>query len=163
MTVSQSRLTSASGYFELGMYQAAYDELDDLPADAKASLEVLEFRVEILHKMNAWDLSREVSRFLRSTSPENSQYVIWEAYAARRISGIEAAEKVLLDAMDDHKGEPIIHYNLACYAAQLGKITEAGAHLAKAIEIDPSVRLMALDDNDLEPLWDNIGELSLKE
>lgn len=155
MTDPKSRLTAATGYMELQMYQDAYTELEELPAHEKTAREVLELKVEILHKLESWNLAREVSKFLSDTSPENSQYVIWKAYATRRISGIREAEKVLLGAIVAHENDPIIHYNLACYAAQLGRIDEAKTSLTKAIEIDPNVRQMILDDPDLEPLWES--------
>ena len=144
------------------MYQDAYTELEELPAHEKTAREVLELKVEILHKLESWNLAREVSKFLSDTSPENSQYVIWKAYATRRISGIREAEKVLLGAIVAHENDPIIHYNLACYAAQLGRLSDAGERLEQAIGLDPGVKLMALDDPDLEPLWSQLGELKPK-
>jgi len=51
------------------------------------------------------------------------------------------------------RGIPItllLHYNLACYECQLGEMEEAKARLEHALKIDPGMRLMALDDSDLE-------------
>ena len=108
MNDPQSLLAAAQGYFALAMYQAAYDELDELPAAFKTSEEVLALRVCILHKLESWILAREVAAFLREAAPENSQYVIWEAYATRRASGLEAARAVLLSAREAHTNEPIV-------------------------------------------------------
>jgi hypothetical protein len=47
------------------------------------------------------------------------------------------------------------HYNLACYSCQLGDIEQAKMRVGKAIELDPKFKLLALDDADLEPLWDS--------
>lgn len=47
----------------------------------------------------------------------------------------------------------MIHYNLACYAAQTGKTNEARERLREAIRLAPETLLLALDDPDLEPLW----------
>ena len=52
-------------------------------------------------------------------------------------------------------GEPILHYNLACYDCQLGG--SGKARLAHAFKLAPKCRLMALDDDDLAPLWDSLG------
>lgn len=54
-------------------------------------------------------------------------------------------------------GEPIFHYNLACSEFQLGDLEVAKARLAQAFKLAPKCRLMALDDDDLAPLWDSLG------
>ena len=46
-------------------------------------------------------------------------------------------------------------FNLACYAAQLGNLDEAKEHLARAIDLDRGIRMMVLDEPDLEPLWES--------
>jgi hypothetical protein len=51
--------------------------------------------------------------------------------------------------------------NLACYACQLGNLKQARDWLQKAIDLanTKEVKLMALSDPDLEPLWKEIGTL----
>jgi hypothetical protein len=46
-----------------------------------------------------------------------------------------------------------IQYNLACYCAQLDAARE---HLGKSYELGDAqqIKLMALDDEDLKPLWE---------
>ena len=55
----------------------------------------------------------------------------------------------------------MIAFNLACYACQLGRLEEAHAWLRKAMDFgdEKEIKLRALDDPDLEPLWANIGKL----
>ena len=50
----------------------------------------------------------------------------------------------------------MIQYNLACYCAQLGQLDAAQEHLDKSYELGDAkqIKLMALDDEDLKPLWD---------
>ena len=47
-------------------------------------------------------------------------------------------------------------YNLACYCAQLGQLDAAKEHLGKSYELGDAqqIKLMALDDDDLKPLWE---------
>lgn len=54
----------------------------------------------------------------------------------------------------------IIRYNLACYACQLGNLKLAHEWLGQAIDMagTKEIKLMALDDHDLEPLWWEIGK-----
>jgi len=55
----------------------------------------------------------------------------------------------------------ILRYNLACYACQLGMMDVAKLWLREAFELDDKkeLKLMALDDPDLKPMWENIGGL----
>jgi tetratricopeptide (TPR) repeat protein len=69
----------------------------------------------------------------------------------------QLAEAVfLLDAWAKHPREPMIHYNLACYACQMGSIDEAKKYLAQAFKLAPGIRSLAFEDEDLQPLWDSL-------
>jgi hypothetical protein len=59
----------------------------------------------------------------------------------------------------------MMRYNLACYACQLGNLKGAKAWLGKAIDLagKKDIRLMALDDPDLEPPWSQIGKIIIDE
>ena len=50
----------------------------------------------------------------------------------------------------------MIQYNLACYCAQLGQLDAAKEYLEKSYELGDTkqIKLMALDDDDLKPLWE---------
>jgi hypothetical protein len=64
---------------------------------------------------------------------------------------------LLLPALDRFPKEPTIPYNLACYACVLGRVEEARRLLERAITISgvhgDQVKLQALDDPDLNGLW----------
>ena len=51
----------------------------------------------------------------------------------------------------------MIPFNLACYDCQLGNLESAKLYLEQAIKLKPGMRTMALDDPDLEPLWDSLA------
>lgn len=57
-----------------------------------------------------------------------------------------------------HPRDPEIQFNLACYEAQLGDLAAARNHLSRAFEIEPTLKLAALDDSDLEPLWAELAD-----
>ncbi len=65
----------------------------------------------------------------------------------------------LLRVVEKFPMSPTIRYNLACYECQLGRLEHAKKWLEEAFRLgDPKkLKLMALDDPDLEPLWKNIG------
>ena len=53
----------------------------------------------------------------------------------------------------------MIAFNLAFYASVAGRMEEAKERLRHAIELDEEARKLALEDEDLKPLWDWIGGL----
>jgi hypothetical protein len=53
----------------------------------------------------------------------------------------------------------MIAFDRACYASVAGRLEETKACLRHAIDLDKDVRKLALDDEDLKPLWDWIAGL----
>jgi len=71
----------------------------------------------------------------------------------------------LLAVVNKFPENAIMRYNLACYAAQMGLLEESCGWLVQAFEIEDSVqlKLAAMYDPDLQPLWDKIGRNRLFE
>ena len=94
--------------------------------------------------------------------PEQPGAWISLAYATRRKTGgeISQAWAILIQAQRTFPKETIIAYNLACYDCQLGDLDAAKAWLDKACTLGDvhRIKLMALQDQDLEPLWPDIGK-----
>ena len=78
------------------------------------------------------------------------------AFATRRADSIEHARIILVNAIERMPNVAIFHYNLACYICQLGDVERAKKSLHRAFKLAPGMRVMALDDEDLKPLWDAI-------
>ena len=53
----------------------------------------------------------------------------------------------------------MIAFNLACYASATGRMEEAKERLRCAIDLDKDMRKLAIEDEDLKPLWDWIASL----
>ena len=66
-------------------------------------------------------------------------------------------KRILLEAVEQHPICALMHCNLACYDSVLGELEVAKARLQLALKLDRGMRLMALDDEDLRPLRDEIG------
>jgi hypothetical protein len=74
---------------------------------------------------------------------------------------LQQAWNALLPAYEKFPREPTIPYNLSCYACQLNQIEEARAWLRRALKLGDreKIKRLALDDPDLQPLWEEIREL----
>ena len=118
---------------------------------------VLELRWQIYAKEKKWDACVGISAGLVGSRPEQPGNWLNHAYALRRATsgGLVPAQNVLLEARQKFPHEWMIPYNLACYACQLGQLPGAQDWLEKALEAGDAkqVKLMALEDPDLEPLW----------
>ncbi len=90
-------------------------------------------------------------------NPGEPGHFIDLAYAECRCESLQAAYAILKRAEGLHPNDTMIQFNLACYEAQLGNLDQAKAHLKRATRIEPKFRLMALDDPDLEPLWESLA------
>src|SRR5215475_16101296 len=152
----QQHWRAAVGYVELGMFQEANDQLENIDPFNRAAPEVLAVRIAVYQGLKKWELMREVSKRLAKFQPNDIQWTVSLAYATRRADSIQGAKEILLNAESRFPKEASIKYNLACYCCQLGEIENAKDHLKKAFEIDATRRLQALGDEDLKPLWDSL-------
>ena len=150
-------LNAAQGFAALGMYQEGNAELEQIDPFCRALPEVLQVRLEIYRGASQWELMQQVAKKLAEYDRNEPQWVVSWAYATRRAESVEAANKLLTDAVKRFPEEPIIEYNLGCYACQLEDLETAREHLKRAFTLQPKCREMALADDDLEPLWKSLA------
>ena len=93
--------------------------------------------------------------------PDNPWGPFHLAFSLHELKRTKEAYEVLIPVVDKFPEHDLMRYNLACYCCQLGDLKEAMQWLEKAIDLagKKDIRLMALDDPDLEPLWTKIGEI----
>ena len=144
------------------MFDDAAQTLEEMEPEDKTRNEVLYARVDIYLAAKKWDMAAAVATHLVKADPGNPAAWINLAYAVRRAENVGAAEEILLKARALHPKSALIAFNLACYASVAGHMEEAKARLQHAIDLDKEIRRLALDDEDLRPLWDWIGGPSLK-
>ena len=154
-------LKAAVGWLELGNPTEAGEELARLRPDLLEHPDVLEVRWSTCAAGGSWDAAVTVAGLLVSAVPERSSGWLHRAYALRRVhgGGLQLAWAALRPAFEKFPKDPIIPFNLACYAAQMARLDEAWEWLHKAMESAgdvEAIKKMALHDSDLEPLWERI-------
>ena len=154
----QTHVEAAEGYVELGMFMDADAELERIDADVPHVAEVLAVRVEIYRNLEKWELMQAVAKKLAVDWDGDPQWWLCWAFATRRAESVEAARRILHLAVTNHPNAAIIQYNLACYECQLGDLERAKHYLKQAFDLDKKFRLVALEDEDLKPLWEQMGE-----
>ena len=118
--------------------------------------------VDHLHEQGAGPELR-IAEALLQRAPNRSSGWLHRAYALRRVpaGSVAKAWEALLPAFDNFPKEPIIPYNLSCYACQIQKMDTARLWLNRAILIGgkENIKRMAMEDPDLEPIRDEIRKL----
>jgi tetratricopeptide (TPR) repeat protein len=153
-------LNAAIGWLELGDHIAANEELEKIAPELRVYPSVLKTRWSIYAKAKKWDVCIDLAVAIKNLAPEDSFGWTRHSYALHELKRTQEAYDNLAPVQDRFPKKWMVPYNLACYAAQLGKIKEAAQFLEKAMEIGDKdeIRIMAIDDSDLEPLWENLGK-----
>lgn len=149
----------ASGYFALEMYEEAERELRALPKKEPWGKNARMMLLGIQQEQGNWSLVQETGRGLRIEFPQEEDWWVSDAYATRRCESIESAREILLEGLVLHEGSSIIRYNLACYACVLENLGECMDYLNEAVRLDDKYKLMAVEDDDLEKVRDDLINL----
>ena len=160
-TADLHHLRAAEGWLGLGDFQSAHDELENITPILRAHPAVLQIRHGIFSEAEKWEHALTIAEALVNLLPDDPYGWIHRSFALHELKRTAEAQEELRPAAETFPKEHVVFYNLACYACQLGNLKEALRLLGKAIDLagKRDIRLMALDDPDLEPLWKDIGEI----
>jgi len=153
-------LTAARGWLELGLFNEAFEELDEIGPQARAHLDVIKTRWQGYRAVKKWAEAEEVARGITTNTPKDFDGWWMLSFALHGMKRTQEAYDNLAGVRDKFPGEFIVHYNLACYATQLSRLDEARVSLKRAFELNPGQRVEALEDPDLEPFWAEIQKAS---
>jgi tetratricopeptide (TPR) repeat protein len=152
----QFTLSAAIGWLELGNPAEARAELERLSPETRSSPDALEIEWAICAEEKNWSRGLSAAERLIEVEPDRPSGWLHRSYATRRAAGgVGKAMELLLPASAQFPEEPLIPYNLACYACQLGRLEEARTWLRRALAVGgvETFKQLALGDADLEPLW----------
>jgi predicted Zn-dependent protease len=154
-------LEAAEGWLELGNEVEAFEELECITPQMRVHPDVLKLRWQIYAKEKKWEACVDIARAITKLAPSRPFGWIHLAFSLHELKRTKEAKEVLLPVVEKFPKEYLMRYNLACYECQLGNLKESKAWLEKTFELagKNEVKLMALNDKDLEPLWRKIGEI----
>lgn len=144
------------GYVELGMFQDAEDEWENLPEKAKTHPIALLDRLRLFMDTMRWEEGLKFAEKLCASHPSDASFWINRACCCHSLGRSAEAKAVLLSGPEFLKAHAVYYYNLACYEAQLGDINSAKRLLALCFQKDKSFKQRSLCDPDLEPVWNSI-------
>ena len=147
----------------MGCPNDAREELGKLSAAKQTHPAVLDLRWLIASQEKNWPEALAIAEAELKIAPESASGWLHRAYALRRVNedGLIVAWHALLPAAEKFPNEPIIAYNLSCYACQMNEMVTARTWLHQAIKVGKreEIKKIALADDDLKPLWNEIHEL----
>jgi predicted Zn-dependent protease len=152
-------LQAAEGWLELGNHIEADAELDNIAANLRAHPDVLKVRWEIYAAAKKWEAALDIAAALIQSDPDAPLGWVNRSYALHELKRPTEARDNLLRVVDKFPASATMRYNLACYECQLGRMQQAKQWLEKAFALGDAkeLKLAALDDPDLEPLWRDVG------
>lgn len=142
--------------------EGAEAALDKIPGSLRAHPDVLEQGFNLQLALKDWQNAWEIAQHLLRVQPQNVKNWVNASQALRHLpaAGLRQAYDLLLSAakMRTHCQQAVVGYNLGRYACQLEDFSLAGWWLNRAFALEPGdkLKLAALDEPDLKPLWRGI-------
>ena len=150
-------LDAARGWHLLGCLNEALQELERIPPELQVHPDVLEVRFAICATARKWVLCMEIAAAMLDLAPERPTAWINSAFTLHEMKQTQDAWDALATVQHRFPDVPTIPYNLACYACQLGRLEDSRELLLRALKIGGGAyKRRALEDGDLQPLWDEI-------
>jgi len=149
----ERHLTAADGYLYLGMPSEALQELSEIPVRRQGNSSVRRAYIRILLHLKQWKEAEELSLEGSRAYPEEDEFMVQRAFALHQQQKGHEAVQVILNAPEWIRRTGILHYNLACYEAQLGDVGTARQCILVAIGINSAFKKNAKADPDLQRLW----------
>ena len=147
-------LEAAKGWCELEAFSEATAELDKVRLEWRNHPLVLEARWQIYANQEKWGGALEIATALVTMCPDWPNGYIYRASSLAELNRHLEAYETLSAGVSLFPADAIVLYDLACVCCALKRPDEARTWLGKAIEAGgDDVKLRALDDPDLEPVW----------
>jgi predicted Zn-dependent protease len=154
--IFEQKIRAAEGYSELGMFEDALAELDQLDADQQDRFETLRVRVEVALHQRDWRRALQLSLRACKLHPDESAGFIHAAFCLHELGYTQEAKQTLLDGPEKLQDEAVYHYNLGCYDAVLGNLDQAKAYLRTSFRLNKALKELAKSDPDLKRIRDEL-------
>ena len=154
-------LQAAHGWLELGNPTEADAELDNIAPELRVHPDVLKTRWGIYAVARKWEAALDIAATIIRLAPDDPMGWVNRSYVLHELKRTPEARDNLLRVVGRFPADSTMRFNLACYECQLGRLDLAKAWLEKAFVLGDAreMKLAALSDPDLEPLWRAIGSV----
>lgn len=149
---------AAEGWLDLGRPEWAMDELRGASAAARGLPVVRNLEWRVLADLRDWPAALAVARAFVEEHPSEVAGWLHRSFALHEMQRTREAMDALAPAAGRFPEEPVVRYNLACYACRLGDLDAARRWLGDVVRLKGVAYLksMALEDADLALLHEEI-------
>jgi tetratricopeptide (TPR) repeat protein len=151
-------ILAAEGWIELGNYDEAAEELHNCRPATKTSVEWIKLWVRVYAATRRWAEVEMMCETLAKHTPEDPFTIFNRAEALHRQCRSQEAFELFSHAPQSFKKLPQYFYDYARYLCALQEFSLALSCLGKAFDLDPELRMRALDDPDLHRVWLDLQE-----
>jgi tetratricopeptide (TPR) repeat protein len=146
------QLQTAQGFYNLGMTEDAWEELQQVAAEHRLVPEYLQLSLAVLMKKGQWEEAIPVAERLCVKMSDMPDPFLNLAFCLHEQGLTAKAKDCLIQGPPSLTQVSTYYYNLACYEARLGNLENARSTLEIACKMNPEYASCALEDPDLEPL-----------
>ena len=152
----REKMVPARGYHELGLHDDAWKVLDDLPPEDKAHPLVVLLRLDILLALERWDDAVALGTGACRQWPVIDGFFLKTTTALIELKDYQKAKDLLLAGPESLQQKAAYWYDLACCQCRTGEVEQAKKSIVECFNRDEILRMRALYDPDLEPIWESV-------
>lgn len=152
-------VVAADGWLDLGLPSEALRELEQCSPAARGTRVAIHVAWRVHAERRDWGAALAAAEQLVSGSPDEVGGWLHRSYALHELHRTREASDALLPAAMRFPKDPIIRYNLACYACRMGDIDAARRWLREVVRLKDVafLKALAMDDPDLATMRDEIA------
>jgi len=149
-------LRAAEGWLALGNFIEANQELELVSPEYRTHPDFVMLRLALLRDGDVWKRVLPVAETLVRLLPKDPNCLLLRSQALHKLGRTAEAYQALATMAEAFGENHEVRYNLARYAAHLGRPDEARSWLEAAFEVASDadkLKLLALEDPGLNALW----------
>jgi tetratricopeptide (TPR) repeat protein len=151
----EQTVEQAEGYLELGMTEHALRTLQRRGALVHGSGRACYLLGETLRELGRYEEALFPLERSADLLPDDIHAWLALGWCYKRTGQLSRAIGSLERAVRIDPGEPVLHYNLACYWSLARNRTLALRYLSQALDLDCNYRDLVQDEPDFNPLRDD--------
>jgi len=149
-------LEPAEGYFELGMYREAWKFIEALEPSVRTHPLAILLKIDILAARRKWRDATTLAMDGCAQWPILDSFFLKAGSCLLQQRDYHSAWDMLTIGPDSLTQKPEYYFSMARCEAQLGLYDDARHSLESCFALDGRYRRVALDEPDLQPVWESL-------
>ena len=148
----RKKIHEAEGYLMLELPRHALEILESGTEWSSMQFEACFLKGEALRSLGRFREALQPLETAATLRPGDTGVALALGWCYKRTNRLAQAIDALDRARRHNPENPLLHYNLACYWSLAGNSSRAIDELGEALELDPNLRTMIVDEPDFERL-----------